>query len=49
MPNERILIVEDEEAIRELIQYNLEREGFRSSSVGTGEEAIKLAKSDHPD
>ena len=49
VPNERILIVEDEEAIRELIQYNLEREGFRSSSVGTGEEAIKLAKSDQPD
>lgn len=49
MPNERILIVEDEEAIRELIQYNLEREGFRSSAVGTGEEAIKLAKSDQPD
>jgi two-component system, OmpR family, alkaline phosphatase synthesis response regulator PhoP len=49
VPNERILIVEDEEDIRELIQYNLEREGFRSSSVGTGEEAIKLAKSDQPD
>ncbi len=49
MPNERILIVEDEEAIRELIQYNLDREGFRSSSVGTGEEAIQLAKSNQPD
>ncbi len=49
MPNERILIVEDEEAIRELIQYNLEREGFRFSSVGTGEEAIQLSKSDPPD
>ena len=49
VPNERILIVEDEEAIRELIQYNLEREGFRSSSVCTGEEAIKIAKSDQLD
>ena len=49
MSNERILVVEDEEAIRELIQYNLEREGFRSTLVGTGEEAIQLAKSDRPD
>ena len=49
MPKERILIVEDEEAITELIKYNLDREGYRFSSVATGEEAIQIAKFDQPD
>jgi len=35
-----ILVVEDEDDIRELISYNLLREGFQVSGVATGEEAL---------
>jgi len=45
MPKERILIVEDEEDILELERYNLEREGYRVSTVMSGEEALKIIKS----
>ncbi len=45
MPRERILIVEDEEDILELERYNLEREGYRVSAVMSGEEALRLVKS----
>jgi len=44
-----ILVVEDEEDIRELISYNLSREGFRVSSVASGEAALKAAKDSPPD
>ena len=49
MPREHILVVEDEEDIRELIKYNLEREGFEVSLVGTGEEALPAAAQQKPD
>jgi DNA-binding response OmpR family regulator len=38
-----ILIVEDEADIRDLIQFNLEKEGFRTRSARHGDEALKLA------
>jgi len=37
----RILVVEDEEVIRELLLPTLREEGFRVDAVGTGEEALK--------
>ena len=37
----RILIIEDEEDIRELVRYNLEREGFSVSEAESGEEGLK--------
>ncbi|MGC3969964.1 MAG: response regulator [Pirellulales bacterium] len=49
MPKERILVVDDEEDLLELIKYNLSKEGYRVSGVGTGEEAIRRARSDLPD
>ncbi|MBL9085303.1 MAG: response regulator [Planctomycetales bacterium] len=49
MPKERILVVDDEEDLLELIKYNLSKEGYRTSGVGTGEEAIRRARSDLPD
>ncbi|MCB0329842.1 MAG: response regulator transcription factor [Bdellovibrionales bacterium] len=49
MPKERILVVEDEADIRELIQYNLQREGFEVLMVGTGEEALSTATQERPD
>jgi two-component system phosphate regulon response regulator PhoB len=39
-----ILVVEDEEDIRELIRYNLLREGFQVSGVATGEEALAVVE-----
>ena len=38
-----ILVVEDEEDIRELISYNLLKEGFQVASVALGEEALVSA------
>jgi two-component system phosphate regulon response regulator PhoB len=49
MPKERILIVEDEEDILELIKYNLVKEGYKVTPATTGEDAIKLAESEPPD
>jgi len=42
MAKEIILIVEDENDINELIQYNLEKEGFRVVSTKNGEDALRL-------
>ena len=50
MAKEKILIVEDEEDIRELVKYNLEREGYSSLiAVETGEEALTAVKNSPPD
>lgn len=49
MPKDKVLIVEDEEDIQELIRYNLNREGFQTKSVVTGEDALNAAMSDLPD
>ena len=46
--NKKILIVEDEKEILELIQMYLEREGFRTLTTMSGFEALKLARSEHP-
>ena len=39
MANETLLIVEDEADIRELLRYNLEREGYKVRECGSAEEA----------
>lgn len=45
----RILVVEDEAPIQELLQFNLERKKYRVKVVGSGEEALELAGSFQPD
>jgi two-component system response regulator RegX3 len=45
----RILIVEDEESLVETIRYNLEREGFATSSASDGRTALERFRADHPD
>lgn len=40
MSNLNILVVEDEEAIQELIAYHLKKEGFKVTCVATGEDAV---------
>jgi len=42
----RILVVEDERDIVDLISYNLEKEGFDVSTCQNGEEALQLIKKD---
>ncbi|OPX20163.1 MAG: DNA-binding response regulator [Desulfobacca sp. 4484_104] len=49
MAKERILVVEDEEDILELVRYNLSREGFRITGVTSGEEGLKTARSMLPE
>jgi len=49
MARERILVVDDEQDILELIRYNLSREGYQLDTVTTGEEALKIARDRHPD
>ena len=49
MSKERILVVDDEEDILELIQYNLERENFRVTCVKTGEAALARIHKTAPD
>ena len=39
---ESILIVDDEAAIRELLKYNLEKEGYKITSAADGEQALSL-------
>jgi two-component system alkaline phosphatase synthesis response regulator PhoP len=49
MTKERILVVEDEEDILELVRFNLSREGYSVMGAASGEEAWKLALSELPD
>jgi two-component system phosphate regulon response regulator PhoB len=46
MSRERILIIEDEEDIQELLQYNLSKEGMRAISALTGEDGLKKARNE---
>jgi len=49
MSTERILIVDDEEDLVELVSYNLAREGYKIIKAFSGETALKLAGSELPD
>mgnify|MGYP000001287692 CR=1 FL=1 len=49
MTKERILLVDDEEDILNLVKYNLERENYKVDAVTTGEEAVRIARENIPD
>lgn len=49
MAHERILVVEDEEEIQELIAYNLAKEGYQVARTGAGEDALRQVRSELPD
>jgi DNA-binding response OmpR family regulator len=49
MPTEKILVVEDEENIQELIRYNLSKEGYQVSCVLSGEKGLDAARAENPD
>ena len=45
----RVLVVEDEDAIRETLRYNLAREGYTVIEAATGPDALTQARAEHPD
>lgn len=45
----KILVVEDEPDLLDLVVYNLKKEGFRPLRAETGEQALELAKLEKPD
>jgi two-component system KDP operon response regulator KdpE len=49
MRRTRILVVDDEPAIRKLLRANLEKSGFDAMSAGDGAEALKLVEREAPD
>lgn len=49
MPKEKILVVDDEEDILELVRYNLEREGFQVTCAESGENAMERTRHEGPD
>lgn len=49
MSTKKILVVEDDEDIMELISFNLKKEGYSVVKALTGEEALKQVQSASPD
>jgi two-component system alkaline phosphatase synthesis response regulator PhoP len=45
----KILIIEDEKDILELVKLYLEKEGFRTSTAGNGLDGLKQTRSERPD
>ena len=49
MPDQKVLVVEDEENLVEALRYNLEREGYDVLTAMDGEKGLELAKGGNPD
>jgi two-component system phosphate regulon response regulator PhoB len=49
MMKKSVLIVEDEDDIRELVSYHLLKEGYQVAGVASGEEAMAIAEAQPPD
>ncbi len=49
MTNQTILVVDDEQDLLDLIEYNLKKEGFSVLKAENGVEALKVAKENLPD
>lgn len=49
MSHEKVLVVDDEEHIQELIRFNLENNSLKVICSGNGIEALNLIKSEKPD
>ena len=49
MIKQSVLVVEDEEDIRELVSYNLLKEGYQVAGVASGEDALAAIASKPPD
>ena len=44
-----VLVIDDEEDIRDILTYNLKKEGFNAYAAENGEKGMELLKSVHPD
>ena len=49
MPKHRILIVEDERSLAEVLTYNLEKEGFEVATASDGQDGVRKAQASPPD
>ncbi|MHB9132720.1 MAG: response regulator [Armatimonadota bacterium] len=49
MAREKILVIEDEDDIQELVSYNLAKEGYQVTCAASGEEGLKRALALMPD
>jgi two-component system phosphate regulon response regulator PhoB len=49
MATPRIMVVEDEDSLATLLQYNLEKEGYEVALAGDGEEALVMVDERLPD
>ncbi|WP_085993821.1 response regulator YycF [Oceanobacillus senegalensis] len=47
--NQKILVVDDEQPIADILKFNLEKEGYQVICANDGDEAVKLADSEKPD
>jgi DNA-binding response OmpR family regulator len=48
MPNELILVVDDEASITDFVAYNLEQAGYRARVEHSGGAALQAAEAKHP-
>jgi DNA-binding response OmpR family regulator len=48
-PGPKILVVDDEETLRDMLGYNLRREGYAVLTAADGTEALRLAFDERPD
>ena len=49
MPKPRILVIDDESAIRDSLKMTLEYEGYEFLGAATGQEGLGLAERESPD
>ncbi len=49
MQKKKILVIEDEEDIQELVKYNLSKEGYQVQCAGSGESGLQEARKTLPD
>lgn len=45
----KVLLIEDEKEIQELVSYNLKREGYDVRIAGDGKSGLKMVYAEHPD
>jgi two-component system, OmpR family, alkaline phosphatase synthesis response regulator PhoP len=48
-PSQKVLVVDDEESILELLKYNLEKQGYDVRTAEDGQQAVDVARKFHPD
>jgi two-component system alkaline phosphatase synthesis response regulator PhoP len=48
-PSQKVLVVDDEEPILELLKYNLEKQGYDVRTAADGHAAVDVARKFHPD